>query len=441
MQPSHYLKAYPLEDAPGQYLLYSPTKGALTRIHARFYRDLQDGVLPSSVADVLARLGMLVESPAQEKQSMLGLFDWINANNRTLNLMVVLNLDCNFACVYCYEGTMKGRHYMSQQTADQLMDFIRHHLNDGKRDLRIDFYGGEPLLSMPRIRQIASAAGDFARSKGASFAFSLVSNGSLLTRRTAEELIDLGLERAKITLDGPAEWHNRSRPYRSGAGSFETIITNILETWDLVKVAIGGNYEKHTFPAFVSLLDDLEKVGLTPDRISSVKFDPVMSLGQTEFALPDYKGGCVSISEPWLIEAEAFLREEILKRGYRTQKIRPVTCMVDVKDTLVVHYDGTIYKCPGFIGHKGFEAGDLEHGLIDYGTVYHTGYWKNEQCSDCGYLPLCFGGCRYVSFLRDGKIGALECRKPYLDAALETLVKQDARYATKLQKYKYPNKF
>lgn len=434
MKPSCYLKAYPLEGTPGNYLLFSQKKGSLIRISDRCYQGLQNGNLSPSEKKVLSKLGMIVENPEREKQEMLGLFDRMNAGNRGLNLMVVLNLDCNFACVYCYEGGMKGRRYMSGQTADRLMDFIGDRFDSRKTDLSIDFYGGEPLLSMARIRQIAAAAGNYARNRGATFTFTLVSNGSLFTRRIAEELVDLGLQNIKITLDGPAHLHNQSRPYKTGAESFEDIITNLQETWDLVKITIGGNYEKHTYPKFVSLLDYLGEAGLTPDRIAAIKFDPVMKQPDTEFALPDYKGGCVSMDEPWLIKAEAFLREEILKRGYRTQKVRPVTCMVDLNDSYVIHYDGVIYKCPGFIGQKEFAAGDLEHGLSDYSAIYQLGYWKNEQCSNCGYLPLCFGGCRYLSYLKEGKIGALDCRKAYLDVALETLVKQDARYATVFKK-------
>ena len=434
MKSSCYLKAIPPDGKSNRYLLFSQAKGSLIRVNAKCYESLLNGTLAPSEAAVLARLGMLVHDPEHEKRAMPGLLDRINARNTALHLIVVLNLDCNLACVYCYEEGMKGRHYMSRQTGERLTDFIEARLKEGKKDLRIDFYGGEPLLSVPRIKQIAKRAGACAKAAGATFSFSLVTNGSLLKRPLAEELVGLGLENARITLDGPAELHDRTRPYKAGGGSFAQIIANIQETWDLVRISIGGNYEKHTYKKFAPLLDYLGQAGLTPDRIAAIKFDPVMKLPESGIGLPDYKGGCVSLNEPWLIEADALLREEILKRGYRTQKVRPVTCMVDLKDSYVVHYNGSLYKCPAFIGRKGFEAGDLERGLSDYSTAYHLGHWKNAKCAECTYLPLCFGGCRYISFVREGKIGALDCRKAYLDAALETLVKQDAKYAAVFKK-------
>lgn len=431
MHPSRYLKVFPCSSAPGQHLLFSVKQASIIRVNDRFLRAFYEGALPPEKAARLARLGMAVDDPAEEKRAVHGFFDRLNANDPELHLTVVLNLDCNFACTYCYEGQAKAGLYMSAQTADRVIDFMRANFTPGKTALRIDFYGGEPLLSMDRIRQVADAARSLAREKGASCRFNLVTNGSLFRRRVAEELADLGLERVRITVDGPAETHNRSRPFKNGAGSFDTVIQNIADTCDRVRIGIGGNYERHNYRLFPSLLDHMRDTGLTPGKIGMVKFDPVMKPPEGDPALPEYSGGCASINEPWIREAEAFLREEILKRGYATQKVRPVTCMVEIRDSWVIHFDGTLYKCPAFIGKPEFAAGHVETGIRSYGAAYKTAYWKNETCAECVYLPLCFGGCRYMSYVRNGAISEVDCRRQYLDAALETLVRQDARYAGK----------
>jgi uncharacterized protein len=98
-----------------------------------------------------------------------------------------------------------------------------------------------------------------------------------------------------------------------------------------------------------------------------------------------------------------------------------------------VNFDGAIYKCPGFIGKKDFEVGDLQKGVKDYTASYKLGIWKNEECANCEYLPLCLGGCRYMTFLQDGGIERVDCQKPYLNASLETLVKQDVQYKLKAE--------
>jgi uncharacterized protein len=46
---------------------------------------------------------------------------------------------------------------------------------------------------------------------------------------------------------------------------------------------------------------------------------------------------------------------------------------------------------------------------------------------------MCFGGCRYMMLIKDGNINALDCKKDYLDASLETLVKQDIKYGAHIR--------
>lgn len=152
------------------------------------------------------------------------------------------------------------------------------------------FTGGEPLLSIGLIKSISRKLKSLVESQGASYSFTLVTNGSLFKRKVAEELVPLGLEGLKITLDGPAEIHNRYRPFKLGAGSFDAIIKNIKETWDLVKISIGGNFDRTNYEKFILLLDYLEKTGLTPDRISSVKFDPIMNRADGNISPVDYRG-------------------------------------------------------------------------------------------------------------------------------------------------------
>ena len=428
MQPSQYLKVYPCQEKPGHVLLFSTKKAAKIILTQKSFESMGKGTIPPADETILAMLGMIVDDPQAEQDAMLGFMDKLNAMSTGLSLMVVLNLDCNFACPYCYEGDMKGKHYMSDEVADLLIDFIKERFTDDKKSLIVDFYGGEPLLSAGLIKRISQALKSITEARGATYEFTLVTNGSLFVRKVAQALVPLGLKGVKITLDGPPEIHNKCRPFKSGAGSFNTIIKNIKETWDLARIGIGGNFERGNYGEFVMLLDYLAKEGLTPDRIPMVKFDPVMN-GPAHDTLPTvYRGGCTSINEPWIGEAAAFLREEILKRGYNTLKITPMTCMVEKTDSYVVNFDGGIYKCPGFIGNKGFEVGDVRTGVIDYTSSYNLGMWKNEACMACEYLPLCFGGCRYMSFIQDGNLDTVDCQKAYLDASLETLINQDIRY-------------
>lgn len=428
MQPSYYLKVYSCEDNPDQLLLFSTKNASTILLGKETYQSMQRGTLSPSDTATLEKLQMIVEDQDEERDTMLTLVDDLDPKNKGLSVIAVLNLDCNFACPYCFEGSIKGKHYMTAETADRLVSFIKDRLGENKDTLIVDFYGGEPLLSLDLIQSISQQVKAFAETGEAVYSFTLVTNGSLFTAQAANKLVPLGLEGVKITIDGPAEIHNRCRPFKSGAGSFDTIIKNIKATCDMVKVGIGGNFTKDNYKTFALLLDYMDQEGLTPEKISQVKFDPVLGRPKANASPVEYTQGCISIDEPWVLQAEAFLREEILKRGYHTPKPIPMVCMIENTNAYVVNYDGVFYKCPGFIGQKGFEAGNLATGLIDYSETLRLGLYKNEDCATCVYLPLCFGGCRYMAYLRDGKIDKLNCKKAYFDASLETLLKQDIKY-------------
>ncbi len=430
MQLSRYVKIYPSEQSSEQQLLFSTKKASKILLSQETIQSIEQGTLSPEDETLLSRLGMIVEDREDEKRAVLGLFDRMNRSNPELKITVVLNLDCNFACIYCYEGEMKGSLYMTEETADRLITFIRDHFPDHKKSIVVDFYGGEPLLSLGLIKSISKRLKLFAKSQGASYRFNLVTNGSLFKRKVARELVRLGLTNVQITLDGSAENHNKYRPFKSGAESFDILIKNIQETWDLVKIGIGGNFDKRNYKEFYRLLDDLEWAGLTPDKISTIKFAPIVNRPEGDISPVDYKAGCMSSNEPWLIEAEAFLRREILRRGFNTPKAGPVYCAVENTSCYVVNYDGVIYKCPGFIGKEGFEVGDLKTGIRNYSALYGLGLWKNGNCANCEYLPMCFGGCRYMTYIRDGNIKAIDCKKDYFEASLETLVKQDITYVS-----------
>ncbi|RJQ14704.1 MAG: putative geopeptide radical SAM maturase [Nitrospiraceae bacterium] len=427
MKLSRYLKIYPFDERPGYLLLYSTKKSSKILLREETYDSIINGTLSPENEATLSRLGMIVSDLELERREVLGLIDEINAKNARLNLSVIMNLDCNFNCVYCYEGGMKGKFYMTDETAGLLLDFVKDRFTPGKKTIHMDFYGGEPLLSANLIKSISMEMKSFAESRGARYTFTLVTNGSLLKRRIAEELTSLGLKGVKMTLDGPPEIHNSCRPFKSGAGSFDAIVENIKETHDLLKIGIGGNYRKDNFEKFPLLFDYLEREGLTPGRIHELKFEPVMNRPVDENS-PDYMDGLMSVNEPWVISAGAFLRGEVLRRGYGTPKINPSPCQVEINDSYVVNFDGVIYKCPVFIGKKGFETGDLRNGVTDYSDSHRPGIYKNDECAECGYLPLCFGGCRYMSYVRNGNVESVDCKRPYFDAVLETMIKQDIKF-------------
>jgi uncharacterized protein len=427
MPLSRYCKIYLIPEDPKKVMLFSTLTTAAADVAVEVLQDIEKGNLSQKEKKTLMDLGFLVKSREAETRGLLRYVDDVNVENRIFTAIVILNLDCNLGCKYCYEGKRKGKHYMSADTADDFILFLKSGVLRNKDGVNLIFYGGEPLLSVDMIVSISKNIRAFAKKQGMAFNFTLTTNGTLLTSQIVKKLKPLGLRSASITLDGPREVHDAFRSFKAGMGSFDTIVRNIRNVHSLIDVHIGGNYTRDRYREFPRLLDYLLENGLGPDKICSVEFDPVFQESK-KFAAPDFHDGCKSANEPWLRDATIFLREEILRRGYLTQKIEPAVCAVEQRDMLVVNYDGTLYKCPGLVDRKKYCVGSLKTGILDYHKIHQIGNWKNEKCLACAYLPLCFGGCRYMKLLHDGNMSGTNCRKEYFDNTLMQFVSQDIRY-------------
>lgn len=427
LTPYHIACPHPLDQS--LTLLFATATGALAVVPTRDYDELARGTALPGWEEALAGTALLVANPAAEERRLYEYLDAMNTVNDRLVVSVILGLACNFDCVYCYEGTMKGDQAMSDATADRLVIFLQERfVVGGNTRLHLDFYGGEPLLYRQRIKGLAAALKPFVEERGGVFDFNLVTNGSLLTAQVVAELVPYGLSHAKVTIDGPAANHDRFRPFKSGVGSFETVVANLLASCQMTKVTLAGNYTVDNHLAFPLLLDHLVDRGLRPDQLAAVNFNIVMQVNDT-YGRDDFRGGCGSINEPWLADASLTLREEVLKRGFHVPELCPSPCAVDLVDAFTVNWDGGLTKCSTLIHRSGCGIGDIWQGMEDYGDAYFLNHWQREKkCRQCRYLPLCFGGCRFMAMQRTGGMASLDCIALYYDRALPVMLRQDVAY-------------
>jgi uncharacterized protein len=429
MKLSHYLLTYILPQAPGLRVLYSTRRTSLALLpEAEFVALAQGRELEPQTMAQLAALGMVVPDLDAERAAVRGFYAELNRFDHNVTVSVVLGMACNFACRYCYEGTLKGGQAMDEATAAQTIAFIKSRFRQGKERIHLDFYGGETLLYTKRLLHLAGELKAFATEQGGRFDFNVVTNGSLLTRELVQELKGYGLAGIKVTLDGPAENHNLFRPYKDGRPSFETIVENLLAVSDLTEVTLGVNFTEENYRLFPQLLDDLMARGLGPGRIANVHFAMVMAI-KDRFASPGYSGGCAGIDEPWLREAMLHVRGAALARGYQVFPLRPEVCAVLVDDALAVHYDGSLYHCLPLAGREEYCCGHVRTGLTEPVASHHLDNWQQDgRCQGCVYLPLCYGGCRFTTYQRTGAMAGVDCQKAFFEEAIPGMLSQDLRY-------------
>ena len=92
--------------------------------------------------------------------------------------------DCNLRCDYCFAGTgdfgTGHRMEMPLEVGKKAIDFLIEK-SEGRRNLELDFFGGEPLMNFGVVEEIVRYAREREKETGKNFRFTVTTNGTLLT--------------------------------------------------------------------------------------------------------------------------------------------------------------------------------------------------------------------------------------------------------------------
>ena len=155
MHLSRYLKSYPCQDKPGRVLLLATRRCSVLELSETKLEAIRRGDLSEKERETLFRLGVLVADPEADRQEMLTTFETINITSRSMSAKVVLTLECNLACPYCFEESFRGHLTMSDETADLLVQKLTEQMA-AEVDVTVDFYGGEALMRLELLVKISA---------------------------------------------------------------------------------------------------------------------------------------------------------------------------------------------------------------------------------------------------------------------------------------------
>jgi uncharacterized protein len=428
----------------GQNILYNARTQALIKIDD-FFRDclrLLPGSLQGKDADArvfnnlqgLADNGIIAPDAQAEDRKLDDFFCQLKAGSDelTFEATILTTYACNFRCVYCFEESVKENTNMSVPVAQSTVEWlIRRVKAKGIKKVFIAFYGGEPLLNTAPIRSISAGFGEWCRANGVWFKFGIITNGSLVTPALIDELLPLGLQDLRISVDGERRTHDAKRPALDGSPTFDLIIKNIKNVIDRVPVTITGNFDRGNFDGISRLLDFLEAEGLLK-KVKSFNFLPIAPrLGPKTNPGAVELGECFSFfGKDGLFREILAIKQELTRRGLDAPSGLAVNACSLIMRNAGVAIDpfGVIYKCNALIGYPEFSVGTVagdefnprEKAFMDADA------WK--QCApDCPYVPLCQGGCRFFSFLENKDFTSLVCKRDYFDSIVPELIKLEYR--------------
>jgi len=362
-------------------------------------------------------------------------------------LLIEVTDDCNLACKYCGYGKLYGNYderkgeKQNFENVKALIDYLaelwRSHKNLSFDNLvYIGFYGGEPLMNFPLIKQTIEYV-ESLKISGLVFQYNMTTNAVLLSKYMdylAEKKFHL-----LISLDGSKE-HNRYRVTKAGKESFDKVFLNALllkEKYpDYFDTHVEFNAVLHNYNSVANIFQYIKNIFNKSPRIAELntngitdnKIDEFYSMFINKTDSLNQSLNCENLliddminTNPEILQLNSFI-EAYSGNTYRTmpdlffaannQRDLPTNTCPPFYKKIFLTVQGKILPCEK-IGQK-FPLGYVKDGYVNVDINYIKDFYAKlytdivEQCKKCFLWKNC-NNCIY--FLPRDKKGKVTC--PY----------------------------
>ena len=318
-------------------------------------------------------------------------------------MCLLIALDCNLRCEYCFAGKGdygKGRTLMTYETGKKAIDFLIEK-SANRKNLEIDFFGGEPLMNFEVVKQIVEYAREQEKLHNKNIRFTITTNGTLLTDDKIEFINDQ-MHNVVLSIDGRPEVNDRMRKTINGKGSYNAFIDKfkkLVENRGDKEWYVRGTYTKYNLD-FTNDVMSLYNEGFEQISVEPVIADPSLPYALTEEDLPaifsEYEKLADNIREikssGRFINFFHFMLD--LDQGpCAIKRLRGCGCG---NDYVAISPDGDIYPCHQFVGNDDFKMGSLTDGSFDTDMKQdfaRAHVYTKPECKKCWAKFYCSGGC------------------------------------------------
>ena len=338
---------------------------------------------------------------------------------RSVDTWIHLTNSCNLSCPYCYIINKGPYQHMPLSIIRAYLDKLektvkKHQLNS----LSIRLSGGEPTLCKENIFFLVEEIKNRFAVKGIKTKLILLTNGTILDSNLLQFLAlnSIGI---CISLDGIDEWHNLTRFFTNGKGSFDLVRENICACkkhglsptilTTIVENNINGIYPLSKFLIDENLLFRFsvfrDNVGDYPSYSGFIK--------RTLFILKQ----CYDYYASAIREGKSTFRHKFAGI-HIDKKYHLRSCGIGYSGVAVNHF-GNVFSCQANMHKK--SIGNLwdENTLLEMAWSQKTfpelngntvfGY---EGCENCKWALICGGGC---SVINANARGAATKKSPYCE--------------------------
>jgi uncharacterized protein len=392
-----------------KYLVFNSLTESLVVLNKKYFNDInifrtykqnQIETQLSFNVELLLNGGFIIDNNFSEDSYLKLNVNNFNYHNDTLFLILIPTLNCNFDCVYCKE--MKRDETYSEDDIARIINYVESSMKN-KKNLEIEWYGGEPLLEIETIKKLTKSFKKICEDNKSFYSASICTNGSLFNEDIINKLKDLSIYYIQITVDGPKNTHEMLRPMKNGKESFDLIFKNISE------IVMKNNN------IFIRL-----RVNISDDNIDLIK--------DLFLYIPDNIKSKIQLYFRYIFSSKSKNYKEFNKSfnwkkywglyidslDYGLNSFDPCSSFFNNKKYFFYCYETERYssmyiapKCLLFKCSQSFSIDESFGQLMKDGRIHYHNY-KNyidfcsvetidrASCKRCLYLPLHFGGCRYI---------------------------------------------
>ena len=344
-------------------------------------------------------------------------YNYKNNSNVIKALCLHVAHTCNLNCSYCFasQGKYQGdRALMTFEVGKQAFDFLI--ANSGtRRNLEVDFFGGEPLMNWDVVKQLVAYAREVEKKHNKNFRFTLTTNGVLIDDDVIE-FANREMSNVVLSLDGRREIHDHFRRDYAGNGSYDKILPKFKQLVD----SRGGKgyYMRGTFTHnnvdFTNDIFHMADLGFT-----ELSMEPVVCPPDDPYALTEE-------DLPVLFEQYEILAKEMIKRKKEGRPFTFYHYMLDLKhgpciykrltgcgsgtEYMAVTPWGELFPCHQFVGDPKYSLGNIWDGVTNreiQDTFRSCNAYAREECRDCWAKLYCSGGCAANAYHATGSIGGI----------------------------------
>lgn len=322
--------------------------------------------------------------------------------------------DCNLRCGYCFasQGDYQGsRSLMSAETGKKSLLYLAKN-SGNRRNLEVDFFGGEPLMNFDVVKEIAEYGKSIEKLYNKNFRYTITTNGMLLD----DDIIDYlneNMDNVVMSLDGRKTVNDKMRPIVGGGSSYDVIVPKFKKLVDK-----RGDKDYFIRGTFTKLnLDFAKDVKHFADLgFKSTSMEPVVSEPGLPYTIEE--------SDLETIYAQYDeLAEEMLSRHGTDEDFGFFHYNVDLEqgpciikrltgcgagsEYIAVTPEGDIYPCHQFVGNDEMKMGSIldESWDSEMSLVFKNAHIFNKpKCRDCWAKYYCSGGCHANAYNFNGDI-------------------------------------